>query len=365
MEINDVVIMIPAYNPDKKFMIFLKDLIDAGYKKIIVIDDGSKEDNKIFFKVAEERFGCSIVSHSINLGQGRAYKSGFNYYLSNIMSGGQYTNTLGIIQCDCDGQHHIDDVNKCVELLRYYPNKFILGIRNFSDKGIPFRSRIGNICTNFIFKFFCGLDVSDTQTGLKGIPASFIPVLMETPGERFEYASSVLLETKKQGIEIVSFPIRTIYINKNETSHFNPLLDSIRIYSLILKYLLSSLSSFIVDIVLYSVFISAFRGIYGVYYVVIATYLAKIFSCTYGYLINSNLVFNNNEKSIITKVKFFALCVIQATISGFITRNIVLISGWNEVLCKIIIDTFLFFTSFQIQNRWVFKNAGIKMKEIK
>ncbi len=231
-----------------------------------------------------------------------------------------------------------------------------MGIRDFAGKAIPFRSRFGNQCTNFIFKVFCGLDVKDTQTGLKGIPTSFIPTLMETPGERFEYASSVLLETKKEGVEILQFPIKTIYINGNETSHFNPLLDSIRIYSLILKYLMSSLSSFIVDIVLYSIFISLLREAFEEYYIVIATYLAKIFACTYGYIINKRYVFQNRGKTSVATIKFFSLCIIQSTFSGFFTRGFVLISDWNEVLCKIVIDTVLFFVSFQLQNRWVFKN---------
>lgn len=68
--------------------------------------------------------------------------------------------------------------------LRQNPEKFILGVRDFSDKTIPFRSRFGNHCTTLVFRLFCGLDISDTQTGLKGIPVSFIPPLMETPGER-------------------------------------------------------------------------------------------------------------------------------------------------------------------------------------
>ncbi|MCI9584792.1 MAG: glycosyl transferase [Clostridium sp.] len=259
-----------------------------------------------------------------------------------------------MIQCDCDGQHHIEDIDRCAQLLRQNPNKFILGVRDFSDKSIPLRSRFGNNCTSFVFKAFCGLDLKDTQSGLKGIPASFLPFLMETPGERFEYASSVLLETKRQGMEILQFPIHTIYINGNETSHFNPLIDSVRIYSLILKYMMSSLSSFIIDIVLYSIFISLLRDISNGYYIIASTYLAKFFSCTYGYAINKKMVFQSKGKPAVTAIKFFLLCVAQSTCSGFVTREFVLLTQWNEVFCKIIVDTLLFFISFQIQSRWVF-----------
>lgn len=355
-EKSKFVVIIPAFNPDNKFIRFLDDLRSSGYSHIIVINDGSKEDKDFYFTYARDNCGCKVVTHSINLGQGRAYKTAFNYYLSETRAGGGYEHSIGIIQCDCDGQHHIEDINRCAELLNVNPEKCILGVRDFSDKSIPFRSRFGNDCTSFVFKFFCGLDIKDTQTGLKGIPKSFVPILMETPGERFEYASSVLLETKKRGVEILQFPIQTIYINGNETSHFNPLLDSIRIYSLIMKYLLSSLSSFIVDIALFSVFASMLDTIFPEYYIVVSTYFAKVFSCTYGYIVNRKLVFQNNGNVITTAVKFFLLCVIQSTCSGFITKWFVTATDWYQTWCKIIVDTLLFFISFQIQNRWVFKN---------
>ena len=354
--VNDICIIIPAYNPDEKFISFLNDLSSFGYHKIVIVDDGSSSDTKNFFDRAKNMYSVKVVSHSVNLGQGRAYKSAFNYYLSKAVKGGEFEDTIGIIQCDCDCQHHIEDVNKCADLLRQNPDKFILGVRDFSDKNIPFRSRFGNNMTTFVFKILCGLDIQDTQTGLKGIPSSLIPTLMETPGERFEYASSVLLETKKQGIEILQFPIRTIYIKGNETSHFNPILDSIRIYSLILKYLMSSLSSFIVDIVLFSVFVTLLRNMMPTAYIIISTYLAKMFSCTYGYIINRKLVFENRGTPIVTAIKFFALCIVQSTCSGDITNRFVFITKWNEVLCKIIVDSILFLASFQIQNRFVFVN---------
>lgn len=349
--------MIPAYNPDKKFTAFLNELVEAGYSKIIIINDGSRDDANQYFKEAEYDYNCIVLSHSINLGQGRAYKTGFNYYLSEYKNGGVFEHTIGIIQCDCDGQHHIDDVNKCAELLRRYPRKFILGVRNFSNKSIPFRSRVGNNCTTFVFRFFCGLDIKDTQTGLKGIPASFIPKLMETPGERFEYASSVLLEAKEQGIEIIQFQIQTIYINGNETSHFNPLIDSFRIYLLIFKYIFSSFSSFIVDIIAFSIFLSMLRKI-TVDYIILSTYMARVISCIYSFVINKKFVFHNRNRLFPTAVKYIILCLIQATLSGIFVYEAVHVTLWNEVICKVLMDTMLFFFSFQIQNRWIFKNRN-------
>lgn len=358
MNINDdVVIIIPAYNPDDKFIRFLSDLSRGGYRNIIVIDDGSREDTKHYFNEAVDTYNCALVKHGVNLGQGRAYKSGFNYFLNNCDQGG-YEGIVGLIQCDCDGQHVIEDINQCAELLRSNPDKFILGVRDFSDKKIPFRSRFGNKLTSVVFKVFCAMDIKDTQTGLKGIPRSLVESLMEVPGERFEYASSVLIEIQKQGVDILQFPIETIYINGNETSHFNPVVDSIRIYSLILRYLMSSLSSFVLDIILYSLFIGVFRNVFPAYNILISTYLSRVILCVYVFFFNKKAVFHSHEKLLPLAIKFFSLCVVQATVSGFAVQEVVAVFHLGEVISKIIVDTLLFFVSFQIQSRWVFKNKS-------
>lgn len=78
---HDVVIMIPCYKPDEKFIAHLKNLKNNGFDKIIIIDDGSGHEYTQFFKIAESEYSCKVLTHSINLGQGRAYKTGFNYYL--------------------------------------------------------------------------------------------------------------------------------------------------------------------------------------------------------------------------------------------------------------------------------------------
>ena len=151
--------------------------------------------------------------------------------------------------------------------------------------------------------------------------------------------------------------LKTIYINENETSHFSPLRDSIRIYSLILKYLVSSLSAFLVDIIAFSFFLSAARGLFIHNYIIISTYLSKIISCTYTYVVNKNLVVKRKNGNKWTIAKYTALCIGQATASGFLTYTLVNVMNLNEVISKIIADIFLFFVSFRIQDRWVFRQS--------
>lgn len=85
--IDDVAVVIPAYNPDEKFIAFLMQLKQNHYTKIIVVDDGSKIETQHFFDTAKAKYGCDIIKHNINLGQGRAFKSAFNFYLGKYRGG--------------------------------------------------------------------------------------------------------------------------------------------------------------------------------------------------------------------------------------------------------------------------------------
>lgn len=189
MIFDNIVIVIPCLNPDEKFLRTLQELTTHGFHHIIVVNDGSSEGYDCIFKEAVEKYQVVLLKHCINLGQGRACKTAYNYYYENYRK-----SAIGIVQCDADGQHHIEDIENCALLLAKHPDKFILGTRDFDQKMVPFRSRFGNKCTSMVFRFLCGLKIEDTQSGLKGIPNIMIPALLETPGERFEYATSVLLK---------------------------------------------------------------------------------------------------------------------------------------------------------------------------
>lgn len=72
-------------------------------------------------------------------------------------------------------------------------------------------------------------------------------------GERYEYEMNVLLFLAKEGIDIDEVPINTIYQDReNSTSHFRAVWDSIRIYKDLLKFTLSSFSSFVLDYLLFA-----------------------------------------------------------------------------------------------------------------
>ena len=243
-----------------------------------------------FFEQAKEA-GCVVLSHHVNCGKGRALKTAFNQYLND------YPDFLGLITVDADGQHQLSDVQKCARILFEKPSEMILGSRDFSLKNVPDKSRFGNIITRNVFRLLCGVKINDTQTGLRALSNTLIERFLNIKGERYEYEMNMLIECAENGIPLCEVPIETIYIEKNESSHFNPISDSIKIYSLFMKFLLSSISSFLIDIGLFSLFSVLFAFLEETTAIWTATIGARVISSVCNYLLIRHAVFGSEKEN--------------------------------------------------------------------
>ena len=282
--------------------------------------------------------GIVVLTHALNYGKGRALKTAFNYVLNN------YKDVIWVITVDSDGQHLVKDALKCSQELINSENKLVLGSRNFDEDNVPLKSRVGNKLTRSLFKILCGISISDTQTGLRGIAINDIKRFLYTKGERFEYETNMLLDAKKYNIKFEEVPIETVYLNENKGTHFNPLRDSVEIYKVFIKYLFVSLSSFLVDILFF------------MYKIIVSTVCARIISSLYNYLLNRKFVFEQHDsKSFI--IKYYILVIIQMGVSSLSVASLSQIfSSKIIVLLKIIVDILIFIANYYIQREWVFND---------
>ena len=85
-----------------------------------------------------------------------------------------------------------------------------------------------------------GVSVTDTQTGLRGISWDLLSHMCQLSGERFEYEMNMLTDAALSKTPVHTLEISTVYLDNNSESHFNPLVDSIKIYRILfgtfLKY---------------------------------------------------------------------------------------------------------------------------------
>lgn len=348
-----IIVVIPCYRPDEKLLQLILDLHKINLSEIILVNDGSEEFCNPTFAAATDQLGCILLSHPENLGKGMALKTGFAYILENFKD-----DDLAIVCADCDGQHTANDIKRIGIAAADSHGGLIMGCRNFSENNIPLRSRIGNKITRSTFKFFCGVKVSDTQTGLRGFDRPLIKRFMRTKGARFEYEMNMLIDAKENNVPIIQVPISTIYINGNETSKFSVFKDSLLVYRVFLKFMLISLSSLVIDCLLFTFVLwlcqSNFPTLSKAMAILISTISSRFCSSLFNYTFNKKTVFNSKNANH-TFVKYYILCGVQMLLSATLVSLFSNFLPVFEVIVKLFVDTLLFFLSFVIQREWVFK----------
>lgn len=349
---NNCVILIPALDPPEIFLSYIDELIQVGFKDILVVDDGSHQ-KKIFEKIGSLP-QVTVLTHPENYRKGRALRTGLAYYKDHY----SYDEYCGVITADSDGQHLVDDVLKISKSLAKREDKMILGVRDFDQSNVPSKSRIGNKLTSLGFRVLIGLSVSDTQTGLRGIPNPLIDLSLSIPGDRFQYETAVLIETGKvSGFEEIK--IQTVYYDENKGTHFNPAKDSIQIFNLLLgtffRYIFVSLSSFVVDILLFALGTKLLFPALSVR-IPLSTAFARIISGAYNYAMNRKIVFKSDRSVVSSGFSYLMLCIIQCAVSAGLVTAICYLLPLDEVPVKAVVDTCLFFVNYKIQKNYIFKN---------
>lgn len=344
----EVAIIIPAYKPDEKCRAVIEELIASNFPRIIVVDDGGEEEFAPFFTNLKLLPEVTVLHHAKNQGKGRALKTAFHYILNERWP------IDGVITIDADGQHLLSDMIKVVERMKQNPEAVVLGARDFAQKDVPFRSRFGNRFTRLLFRLSTGTILTDTQTGLRGLPVKHLPLFLSLKGERFEYEMNVLGSLKAHHIPIEEVEIETVYLEENKSSHFHPLRDSFDIYKIFLLYGLSGGASFALDIGLYSLFIYFWKDDSPEMFIILATIAARVLSSLFNYFVNRHKVFGQGSSK--SLIRYYILAAFIMAISAGSVH--LLYSEWlgrGEIIIKVLVDIILFVLGFVVQRAWVFK----------
>lgn len=349
---DKIAVVIPSLNPDDKLLAVVEGLISYGFNDLIVVNDGSAADKIRYFELVAALPGCTVLSHDVNRGKGRALKTAFSYILEHR------ADCVGVVTVDGDNQHHPDDVAAVATALINDGSALILGVRDFSQPEVPARSRFGNRLSALVFWLLCRRKISDTQTGLRGIPRLLLPGLLTLSGERFDFETNMLLYLHKNRIPMHEIGIRTIYLEENASSHFHAIFDSLSILRLVLAFAFSSVVSAALDVGCYGLAITLFHALPLRERVLAATIVARAISSAVNFWLNRRAVFGSDSALSRALPRYYLLCVCQLFCSWAGVWGLTLIIGGSSMLAKIIVDTLLFFISFNIQRHWVFSEQN-------
>lgn len=338
-------ILIPVLKPDDKMIILVRELLKVGFSRILVVDDGSgPEYEEVFAKAAS--LGCSVLTHAVNKGKGRAIKTGFRDLLLKAEQTG------GVITVDADGQHLPADIYNIALAMRQNPDALVLGVRQFAGH-VPIRNRTGNKITKSIFALIDGTGVADTQTGLRGYSSSILASMLELEGEKYDFEMSVLLAARPLNIPVVQVPIKAVYIGGNKFSHYVVFDDSLKIYKLIFRFMLPFISAGLLDYVLF-----ALLTVFNAGYLFLNVVSARLVRVLFNYFFNKNLIFKYKDASKRTKMRYYLMVAsVLLANSAFIY---VLYSqlGLNIYLAKIIADVLLGLAGFYVKRDFVIGPQG-------
>jgi putative flippase GtrA len=336
-----IVALVPVYNPSEQFVSLVSGLAATDFAGVIVVNDGSAPEFDCYFSAIRSIDKVCVLPHAVNLGKGAALKTGMNHACCH------FEDLLGVVTVDADGQHLVEDAVKVAGVLRQNPESLVMGARAFSG-AVPLRSKIGNTLTISIFRLLTGKKLSDTQTGLRGIPKSMVPALLKQSTNGYEFELDMLLACKYTNRQIVEQPIRTVYMEENKSSHFNPLIDSMRIYFVLLRFTFAGLLSAAID---YAVFIFVFNlsgSISG------SQASARVVSMGFNYTAVKKAVFYSGQSVANTLPKYLALVCVSGFVSYLLIKGLAMFTPLPVIAAKLLAEPLVFLANFAIQRDFIF-----------
>jgi glycosyltransferase involved in cell wall biosynthesis len=181
---------------------------------VLVVDDGSGDATAERSREA----GAEVHVLPVNRGKGTALGVAFDILLARGFT--------GVVTLDADGQHLPSEIPRLLALAS--ESDLVLGTREhlFAEMGAV--RRRSNALSSRAISWAAGQSMSDVQTGFRYYSRSLIERVSRMCG-RFEAESVVVVRAVRAGLRVRTTPIRLGHADGRSTSHYRPLVDSMRI----------------------------------------------------------------------------------------------------------------------------------------
>jgi glycosyltransferase involved in cell wall biosynthesis len=196
---DEVWLVIPLYNEAR----VIGDVVRtarAVFPHVVCVDDGSSDDSATQAAAA----GAVVVRHPVNLGQGAALQTGFEYALS--VPGMRW-----VVTFDADGQHQVQDVVDMLDKARTENLDVVFGSRFLdkrTDAGLLKRVvlRLAVAYTNLTTR----TRLTDAHNGLRVISRPVVQRIDITQN-RMAHASELVAQIGAMDVRYGESPVHILY----------------------------------------------------------------------------------------------------------------------------------------------------------
>jgi glycosyltransferase involved in cell wall biosynthesis len=204
---------IPAYDAAPSIGAVVRGTL-AVLPEVLVIDDGSHD------STADEarRAGAEAVRFPENRGKGAALRHAFELLFGRGVD--------AVVTLDADGQHLPEEIEHL--LARMHEADLVVGGREHLFSGMSRLRRTSNRLSSLVISRVAGARLGDVQSGFRLYKRRVIEAA-GFPESRFDAESAVVVRAARLGLRIVSVPVRLGFADGRLTSHYRPIVDSLRI----------------------------------------------------------------------------------------------------------------------------------------
>lgn len=195
----DTWLVVPLYNEAT----VIGDVIAEArttFSKIVCVDDGSSDESAALAEAA----GAYVVRHPVNLGQGAALQTGFDYVRLDPQ-------TRYVVTFDSDGQHQTTDALAMVERLREGDVDVVLGSRFLDNRTRPGALKRLVLKAAIMFtNVTTGVKLTDAHNGLRAFTADSLSKI-RVRQNRMAHASELVTQIGKTKLRFVELPVHIVY----------------------------------------------------------------------------------------------------------------------------------------------------------
>lgn len=211
----DTWVVIPLYNEATVIGDVVRELSPV-FGNVVCIDDGSRDGSGTIARAA----GAHIVSHPINLGQGAALQTGFEYALER---GAEY-----VVTFDADGQHRVVDALAMLQRARDEDLAIVFGSRFLDDRTKPgILKKIVLKTAVWVTNITTRTKLTDAHNGLRVIRRDALSRI-KLKQDRMAHGTEIVVRLGRTGLPYAEEPVEVIYTDYSKAKG-QSLLNSVNI----------------------------------------------------------------------------------------------------------------------------------------